>query len=103
MPTVMFGNESVLEPYKPDPDVNIIKTRPRPELGRQVTTMFLVETDINEQPSLPMNVAMAVRFWANDSDQPPSWVECPENDLLAQVIAQHFGCPVGRPKKWKAG
>jgi hypothetical protein len=33
----------------------------------------------------------------------PTWVDCDENPVLAQVIAQTYGCPTQRPKRWKRG
>lgn len=34
-------------------------------------------------------------------DTTPDWVES-DNDALATLLGSHFGCPVGRPKSWKA-
>jgi hypothetical protein len=36
----------------------------------------------------------------NVSDTMPDWVES-DNDGLAQLLAEHFECPIGRPKGWK--
>lgn len=110
MPVVAFGNESVVETYKPDEGTNATKLRHRKALGRRITTMHLNEVDgpppgpaaaaWEERPSTSMNVAMAIRFWAGESDKAPAWVESTD-ELLAQLLAQHFDCPVGRPKSWK--
>jgi len=27
----------------------------------------------------------------------PTWVECPEKPMLAEMLAEHFGCVVGKP------
>ena len=102
MPNVQLGNESVLEPYKPDPGTDVTKTRVRKDLGKQVTTMSLNETDGADNPSRAMNLQMAARLWALHSDKPPAWVESDDN-LLAELVADHFDCPVGRPKAWKEG
>lgn len=34
-------------------------------------------------------------------DTTPDWVES-DNEGLAQLLASQLGCPVGRPKSWKA-
>jgi hypothetical protein len=117
--TVRLGNESVVEGYKPDEGVNIVALRSRKELGNRVTTMSLSEMEGRyerggrspadkddvwvETPSRAMNLQLAVRFWHEHSDKPPTWVE--SNDpLLAELIADHFGgIPTKRPKDWKEG
>lgn len=35
----------------------------------------------------------------NPKDVSPDWVES-DNKELATLLAQHFECPIGRPKKW---
>lgn len=102
MPTVMLGNESVLEPYKPDPGTDVTKTRARNDLGRRTTTMSLNEVDGADNPSRAMNLAMLTRLWPLHSDQPPAWVDG-DDPLLVSLIADHFGCEQGRPKSWKEG
>jgi hypothetical protein len=37
----------------------------------------------------------------NVTDHAPDWVES-DNEGMAQLLALEFGCPVGRPKSWKA-
>lgn len=32
-------------------------------------------------------------------DSSPDWVES-DGDALAQLLAEHFDCPIGRPKGW---
>lgn len=100
MPIVAFGNESVVERVKKDaskddsPDnVQVVG---RQDLGNRVTTMALNE------PSLAANVAHVERFWGGESDEPPAWVES-DSDALEAVLADHYGCPRGRPKSWKEG
>jgi hypothetical protein len=102
MPQLRFGNESVIEGYKPDEGTNEVLLRERKDLGRRTTTMSLNETDIDDNPSRAMNLVQAIRFWAQSSDKPPAWVEG-DDDLLVDLVADHFGCPVGRPKSWKEG
>lgn len=102
MPTVLLGNESVTEPYKPDEGTDETLIRPRADLGRRVTAMNLNEVDGVDNPSRGMNLTLAIRFWAQHSDQPPAWVES-DDDLLAALIADHYGCELGRPENWKEG
>jgi hypothetical protein len=97
-----LGNESVIEGYKPDEGSNEVLYRSRKDLGKRTTTMSLNETDIDDNPSRAMNLTQAIRFWAQWSDKPPAWVEG-DDDLLVALVAEHFGCPVGRPKSWSEG
>jgi hypothetical protein len=102
MPVLTFGNASVVESYKPDPGVNATELQARKDLGRQVTTMHLNEVDGEDRPSRAMNLSMAGRLWSQHSDRPPAWVES-DDELLAALVADDLGCPVGRPKTWKMG
>jgi hypothetical protein len=102
MPQLRFGNTSVIEGYKPDQGTNEVLYRSREDLGSQTTTMSLNEVDVDDNPSRAMNLALAVRFWGQESDNPPAWVEG-DDELLVSLVADHFGCPVGRPKSWKEG
>jgi hypothetical protein len=102
VPTVLLGNESVTEPYKPDEGTDETKIRQRKDLGRRVTTMNLNEVDGDDNPSRAMNLTMVTRLWALHSDKPPAWV-AGDDDLLNALIADHYGCELGRPKNWKEG
>lgn len=106
MATVYLGNTSVIETVKKDPALDAspdnIKTIVRDDLGRRVTTMALNEVDGEDRPSRGMNLTMCVRLWDMHSDKPPAWVEG-DDELLTALVADHFGCPVGRPKTWKEG
>jgi hypothetical protein len=102
MPLIRLGNDSVIEGYKPDEGTDVVLFKARKDLGRQVTTMSLNETDVDDKPSRAMNLAMAVRVWNEHSDKSPAWVEG-DDDLMVALIADHFGCRVGKPKNWKAG
>jgi hypothetical protein len=31
------------------------------------------------------------------SDKAPTWVSCPDKPALEALLAEHFGCPVGKP------
>lgn len=102
MPTLNLGNASVVESYKPDPGTNETKLKRRKDLGRQVTTMQLNEVDGDDRPSRSMNLTLVKRFWSEHSDQPPAWVDG-DDDLLNALVADEFGCDIGRPKNWKVG
>lgn len=112
MAIIHLGNKAVLEPYKPDPDVNEIKVRARKDLGTRTTTFSLNETapvrnangslGPDEEPSRAMNLAMVRNLWPMQSGEAPAWVEG-DDDLLVQLVAAEFGCAVGRPKNWKEG
>lgn len=109
---ITLGNVSVLEPYKPDPDTDVISVQARPDLGQRVTTLLLSETVPVRHPdgtlgpeeylSRATNLAMVRHLWPFQSDQPPAWVEG-DDDLLVQMVAEDFGVRVGRPKSWKEG
>jgi hypothetical protein len=45
VPTVLLGNQSVTEPYKPDEGTDETLIRSRADLGRRVTSMNLNEVD----------------------------------------------------------
>ena len=48
-----------------------------------------------------VSITQPVRgVWANHSDEPPAWVES-DSDALAALLAEHYGCRVGRPRGWK--
>lgn len=102
MSTVYLGNQSVVEAFKPDQGVNITKIKSRKELGNQITSMGLNETDIDDKPSRSMNLSMCIRMWNEHSDKAPAWVEGTD-ELLVALIADHFGCAIGRPKSWRNG
>lgn len=102
MPTIALGNESVIEHYKPDEGTDETKVKARKDLGNRVTTMSLNETDITDKPSRAMNLQMVTRLWEMHSDKPPAWVDG-DDELLTQLVADHYGAPVGRPKSWKEG
>jgi hypothetical protein len=49
-----------------------------------------------------MNLTMATRLWAMHSDEAPAWVES-DDELLSALIADHYGCDIGRPDDWQEG
>jgi hypothetical protein len=100
MAHLRFGNESVIEHVKADEGTNTSTPEPRPDLGNRVTSMNLNEVDGDDNPSRAMNLQMAVRLWTMHSNTAPAWVESDDDDLLAQLVADHFNTKVGRPKSW---
>ncbi len=86
MPVVVLGNPQAIDSGKPIE-------------GVQITTAVIPED---------RTLAEAVRdvsytgdagdgFWTSHSSAAaPSWVES-DNPALAQALATHYGCPVGRP------
>jgi hypothetical protein len=102
VPTVLLGNQSVTEPYKPDEGTDETLIRSRADLGRRVTAMNLNEVDGDDNPSRGMNLTMAARLWAMHSDEAPAWVES-DDELLSALIADHYGCDIGRPDDWQEG
>ena len=72
----------------------------RPMGGRSVTTF-------NPNPDDPLDVWMRditheqEGGWVRHSLEAPAWVESnvPE---LAEALAAHYDCPIGRPDTWEA-
>jgi hypothetical protein len=106
MPVLHLGNVSVIEEIKLDPDLDSspgnVEYKNRAELGKRTTTMMLNEVDGDDRPSRAMNLTLAARFWGKHSDQPPAWVDG-DDELLIQLVADYYGCRIGRPKNWKEG
>lgn len=106
MATIVLGNESVIEEVKKDEALDAspenVDHVPRKDLGRRETTMDLNETDGDDNPSRAMNFTLATRFWGRHSDKPPAWVDGTD-ELLVALLADHYGCPIGRPKNWTKG
>lgn len=106
MPIITLGNTSVIETSKKDDELdltpgNIVVAR-RADLGQRVTTMSLNEVDGDDRPSRAMNLALAARIWSFHSDEDPAWVDG-DDELLVELIADHYGCPIGRPDDWTEG
>lgn len=109
---VFLGSTSALEPYKDDPDSDVIKIKARPDLGKRVVSMLLAETTPvahsngelgpEDELSRPMNAAMVKHLWPMQSDKPPVWVEGDDEELV-KLVADAMGCRIGRPKNWKEG
>lgn len=63
--------------------------------GNSITT-FIVPDDVGALEAIR---TVADTWTPYHSDDPPEWVES-DNDVVADGVAEHFGCKVGRPKKW---
>ena len=104
--TLWFGNSSVIEEVKIDPDLDAspgnVKYLNRSDLGNQVTTMSMNEVDGDGNWSREINSSTAKLLWSKHSDKPPAWI-VGTDELLVALLADHYGCPVGRPKSWKVG
>jgi hypothetical protein len=96
MATVQLGNDQAHQWVVDKNDPN--KGEFEPIDGQQVTTV-----------NIPPNKSLAEGFvtitdpngvWrAHSSADCPSWVESDE-PLLAQLLANHYGCSIGRPADW---
>lgn len=59
----------------------------------------LIHSLTREVPHLPGHEAFLsiARDWPNHSPNPPTWVACDTDPDLAQMLAEAYDCPVGRP------
>lgn len=82
MITVHFGNPAPLDAGRPYP-------------GPQITTALLPTSYTDAE--LFRTVTHRDGLWpAHSSASAPSWVES-DHPELADVLAAHYGCPIGRP------
>lgn len=82
MPTVRLGNHSPLGGER------------EPLAGPMVTTVvFPADEDL---PTRMRTLTHADGLWPCHSSAPAAWVESDDIEL-AEAIARHFGCPIGRP------
>ena len=63
--------------------------------GKYVTTVALPAHKTVHQ--LFTEITSAGGIWPHWSSEPPAWVECINCDLLAQMLADFYDCPIGRP------
>lgn len=96
---VQLGNSAAKEAYRDDKGLHHRDVR-----GSRVTTVVIPDSySLMEAVS---SVVSQDGAWnhhsqgADVSDSAPDWVES-DNDGLAQLLAEHFECPIGRPKGWK--
>lgn len=98
MPLVRLGNTAVREVIGADPDGTPIHRR---YSGQATCTITLPDDDNGwTHDERVRTVTHTDGHWTAHSSQPPAWVECPEDPDLETVLAEHFGCPVGRPASW---
>lgn len=85
---IALGNIAALDAGQPMPPGNRVTSAGFDDvLSRD--DMFRTVTD----------TAAGLGFWAVHSMQPPAWVEC-SDPQLAERVAAHYGCPIGRPDDW---
>jgi hypothetical protein len=96
---VLLGNPAAKEAFR-DTD-GVLHHRDLP--GRRVTTIVIPDTYTLLEAVA--SVTAQDGAWNhhsqgnNPEDTAPDWVES-DNEGLASLLAQHYECPVGRPKKW---
>lgn len=95
MARVLLGNHAAIETYRDDDDE--LAHRPV-DGGPRVTTY----APPDEWPLAEQFATLTARngAWEHHSADPPAWVECDDRPTLAALIADHYGCPVGRPDDW---
>lgn len=86
MSTVHLGNANAVA-VQPDGQ--------RVPLGEQVTTVAIPDSYTLDEKVRTVTHADGV-WGAHSNDPGPAWVECDDEDLLG-ALAQHYGCPIGRP------
>lgn len=87
MPRVVLGNKAAL-------DRGIAMT------GHRITSL---DVPAGYSDSEVVNAVADPRdgLWVRHSSDPgPAWVES-DDEGVADLLAAHYGCPVGRPKSWK--
>lgn len=86
MATVVLGNPSAIFAGMPIP-------------GEQITTANIPDSDplASKLRTITHGDQHTAGIWPTHSTAPaPSWVESDDPELAA-AIAEHYGCPVGRP------
>jgi hypothetical protein len=95
MAIVWLGNTAVREVVGADEDGAPIHRRYSGQAACTVT--------IDDSYTLDEAVRTIVHadgHWPRHSSKAAAWVES-DNEELAKALADHFGCPVGRPSDWK--
>jgi hypothetical protein len=98
MPVVHLGNVAVREVIGADHDGAPIHRRHR---GQSTVDMVLPSDE--ERWTHDERVRTATHpdgHWSQLSSQPPAWVACDEDPALEAALAEHWGCPQGRPDGW---
>lgn len=91
MPTIELGNVSVISMVT-DPETGM-RTRYRANhIDQSITTMHIPTTW-----NLLEILSSVTNLWNSESDAPPAWVVCSEDQDLEGMLAKHFSCPTGRP------
>lgn len=54
---------------------------------------------LGEQRGYYLHLLEVEDLWRSHGSDNPDWVESDDAEL-AQLVADHYGCPVGRPEGW---
>lgn len=96
---VQLGNSAAKEAYR-DGGGNL---NHRALDGNRITTVVIPDTYTLLEAVACVTAQDGAWNHHSQGDDPldsiPDWVES-DDTALASLLAQHFGCPVGRPKKW---
>jgi hypothetical protein len=98
---VLLGNPAAKDAYRDEHGA----LKHRDLDGKRVTTVTIPDGyTLMEAVSAVLHTDGAWNHHSqgdNVADTTPDWVES-DNEVLGQLLASQFGCPVGRPKSWKA-
>jgi len=94
MPTVILGNAAPVEARKLDDNSTAVEKVPVKGLKDSRTTFNFPKGT----PPGEMLATVTGVFESHHSNRPASWVES-DSAALAELLADHYGCAVGRPKE----
>lgn len=90
---VRLGNAAPIHGTKEDPDnpdVQIPNVLPRGDYVAEIT----VHDDVDPHHDIVRNITHVDGMWTRLSDEPATWVSCPELPRLEMALAAHFDCPI---------
>jgi len=87
MPTVRLGNKACLDRDSSGATLD----------GNRVTDFTILDED--DLATRMRTLTHPDGLWPRHSSAPAAWVESDDPDL-EKALAEHFGCPIGQPKKW---
>ena|SRR5437660_418703 len=94
MPDVALGNVSVIAMIG-DPETGL-RTKHRYTNIEQSTCNMHIPPDRD----LFQSLRDVVNLWQDQSDEPPAWLEVPDDTEMEAVLRKHFGCGA-RPDDWE--
>lgn len=89
MATAWLGNKAPLELDKAG----------NPLSGKLITKIGNIHEDDDLEAQM-RTITHADGLWPRVSFAPAAWVEC-DDPKLEKALAEHFGCPIGRPDDWE--